>query len=87
MRIKWFAGCAGCNRKTFSRRYKAKGIFTVCFVKFETVCSIPQEQVVNETLDSKQIRLRRNVCQGEEKANPESSNSDFILLPSPFLLS
>lgn len=30
-----------CNNKTFSFSYNFKGIFIVCFVKFETVCSIP----------------------------------------------
>lgn len=72
------------TRRRFSFSYNLKGIFIVCFVKFETVCAIPQEQVVNETLDSKQIRLRRNVCQGEDKTNPESSNSNFMLPPPSF---
>lgn len=62
--IKWFGGCTVYNNKTFSFSYYFEGTFIVCFVKFETVCSIPQEQVANKTLDFKQMKLPRNVSQG-----------------------
>lgn len=64
----WTWGWCGLRTGLFSFSHKVQGLFTVCFVTFETVCSAPQEQVANKTLDSQQTQLHGHERQGSEEA-------------------